>query len=128
MASWPETRSPGEMCLDEDPFDPGWKPHWEIDQEVMDWGEEVLSHTGWCDLLVVDELGPFELVRGEGWISGVRLVEGGNYRLALVVVRPELRRVALRRWPHAELIELESAAAVPSKALHLEQSYLLRPS
>ncbi|MCJ7625183.1 MAG: hypothetical protein MUO76_16925, partial [Anaerolineaceae bacterium] len=81
----------------------------------------------WCDLLVVDELGPFELVRAEGWVSGVKLVDGGNYRLALVVVRPELRRVALQRWPHAEFIELESSAQVATKAAYLEKTYLHSP-
>lgn len=126
MARWPETRSPGKVCLDENPFDPGWKPHWVIDKEVMDWGEGVLSRIRWCDLLVVDELGPFELVRAEGWISGLRLVDEKNYRLVLVVVRPELRRVALQRWPHAEFVELESTTQVTSKATYLAQTHLHR--
>jgi len=54
------------------------------------WGTKILRRATPCDLLVVDELGPLELLRGQGWTVGLDLLRAGRYRLALVVVRPEL--------------------------------------
>ena len=42
------------------------------------------------DYLVVDELGPLELVRGEGLTNAVELLKSGEIKKALVVVRPHL--------------------------------------
>lgn len=42
------------------------------------------------DYLVVDELGPLELVRGEGLTNAVELLKSGEFKKALVVVRPHL--------------------------------------
>lgn len=72
---------------------------WRFDPEVMAWGNEVLAQTTPCDLLVVDELGPLEFEREQGWLNGLRVLDGGQYQLALVVIRPELLDVALARWP-----------------------------
>jgi nucleoside-triphosphatase THEP1 len=41
-----------------------------------------------CDVLVVDELGPLELIHGKGWIVALDILQARNYRAALVVVRP----------------------------------------
>jgi nucleoside-triphosphatase THEP1 len=43
-----------------------------------------------CDLLLVDELGPLELVRGEGWVDALDVLRSGRFRMAIVVVRPAL--------------------------------------
>ena len=42
------------------------------------------------DYLVVDELGPLELVRGEGLTNAVELLKSGEIKKAFVVVRPHL--------------------------------------
>lgn len=42
------------------------------------------------DYLVVDELGPLELERGEGLTNAVELLKSGEIKKALVVVRPHL--------------------------------------
>jgi nucleoside-triphosphatase THEP1 len=48
----------------------------------------------------VDELGPTELQFGQGWIEAITLLREGDYRLALVVVRPTLLHEALPRFGH----------------------------
>ena len=53
-------------------------------------------------LLVVDELGRLELMRGEGLTSAVRLLEAGpcaTFPHALIVVREQLLDLALTRFP-----------------------------
>ena len=43
-----------------------------------------------ADVFLVDELGPLELVRGEGWAAVIPLLRARRFGVALVVVRPEL--------------------------------------
>ena len=61
-----------------------------FDPAALAWGAEVLARATPCDLLVVDELGPLEVERGEGWAAALDLLRTGAFRLAFVVVRPEL--------------------------------------
>jgi nucleoside-triphosphatase THEP1 len=129
MAYWPmalEGQRPEEVCTEEDPYDPDWKPHWIFNKEEMAWGEEILSVVEACDLLVIDEMGPFELVQGKGWVSGLRLLDAGEYRLAMVVIRPELIEQATQRWPQARVVRLESLEDV-SQALQDVQEKFIHP-
>jgi nucleoside-triphosphatase THEP1 len=45
-------------------------------------------------VLMVDELGPLELEQGCGWVGVMPRLRRGNYRAALVVVRPALLAAA----------------------------------
>ena len=58
--------------------------------EGIRWGSEILLRTQDCDLLIVDELGPLELLEGDGWHVALDVLRTGTYGLALVVVRPVL--------------------------------------
>lgn len=69
-----------------DPLTPGW----EFDSEVFLWANEVLSRSTPCDLLVVDEVGPLELLGGRGWVNALEVMRSGDFRAALVVCRPGL--------------------------------------
>ena len=75
--------------------------HWRFDPEVFDWCQEVLLAAVPCDLLVVDELGPLELIEGRGWTRALEVLDAGAYASAVVVIRPDLVPRALSRWPHA---------------------------
>jgi len=97
-------------------------PGWVFDEQALRWADEALARTGNCDLLVVDELGPLELERGQGWAHGLTALDKGEYRLALAVVRPELVEIARKRWPKAECIELKSQRDV-SNALERVARY-----
>lgn len=61
-----------------------------FDPRVLRWAGKKLAQATPCDLLVVDEIGPLELERGEGWANALDVLAGGDFGLALVVVRPEL--------------------------------------
>jgi nucleoside-triphosphatase len=80
--------------------------HWIFDPDVMEWGNQVLGEVQPCDLLVVDELGPLEFNRGEGWQNGLHLLDGRKFQIAVVVIRPELITVATTRWPNARVMEI----------------------
>jgi len=72
---------------------------WRFDATALAWGDAVLHNAPACDLLLIDELGPLEF-RGKGGFNyGFTAVEARRYRLAIVVVRPELLPEAIARWP-----------------------------
>ncbi len=69
--------------------------HFVMDEEALARSDAALATALPADLLVLDELGPTELVMGQGWQRAIPLVREGNYRTALVVVRPTLLATAL---------------------------------
>jgi nucleoside-triphosphatase THEP1 len=64
--------------------------HYRFDAEVMAWGAANLDAACPCDILFVDELGPLELERGQGWVNALKILREGQFELAVVVVRPAL--------------------------------------
>ena len=70
--------------------------HWSFDDAVLEWGAALIAAATPCDLLLVDELGPLELERGQGWTVAFDVLRGGGlepragYRCALVVIRAPL--------------------------------------
>lgn len=61
-----------------------------FDADTLRWGNRVLARATPCDLLVIDEVGPLELARSQGWTSYSNVLKAGRFALALVVVRSEL--------------------------------------
>jgi len=81
---------------------------WTFFPEAVAWGNERLRETVPCDLLILDELGPLEFNRNQGWVNGFDLLEKGEYRTAVVVIRPSLIAEAARRWPASRIIDLDT--------------------
>lgn len=63
---------------------------WHFHIDGLAWGTMALRRATPCDLLVIDEMGPLELVQSQGWTISFDLLRASRYRLALVVVRPAL--------------------------------------
>jgi nucleoside-triphosphatase len=63
---------------------------WRFDDGGLVWGAQVLAKALPCDMLVVDELGPLELIKNEGWTVAIRILRADTCRNALVVVRSDL--------------------------------------
>jgi nucleoside-triphosphatase THEP1 len=80
---------------------------WHFQAEGLAWGTMVLCHATPCDLLVIDELGPLELVRDQGWKIGFDVLRAGGYLLALVAVRPSLLP---RFWEQLGGVEISTLA------------------
>jgi nucleoside-triphosphatase THEP1 len=64
--------------------------HYRFDVEVMAWGTVILDMACPCDVLILDEIGPLELERGQGWVNALTVLREGQFDLAVVVVRPSL--------------------------------------
>jgi len=63
---------------------------WKFDARGVERGAQILRAATPCDVLVVDELGPLELIHNQGWKIALDVLRAGDYRGALVVVRPSL--------------------------------------
>lgn len=61
-----------------------------FDVGTMAWGMTCLESACPCHVLIIDELGPLELERGAGWTNALDVLRAGQFRLAVVVVRPRL--------------------------------------
>ena len=87
-------------------------PRWALDDAALEWCAAVLERACPADLLVIDEVGPVELVQRRGALPGVRCALCGPYGLAVVVVRPWLvsRFLELFPQPLAEVVDVRHAA------------------
>jgi nucleoside-triphosphatase THEP1 len=61
-----------------------------FDAKAIAWGVSVLAAACPCDLLIVDEIGPLELERGQGWVNVLDVLRDDSFKCAVVVVRPAL--------------------------------------
>jgi len=61
-----------------------------FDEDVLAWANGTIASASPCDLLIVDELGPLEIEQGRGFVAAFDMLRRGDYRLAVVVVRPSL--------------------------------------
>lgn len=79
---------------------------WNFDPAGLAWGNAILAGLAPAELLILDELGPLEILDDRGLTAGLRLVDERQYRLACVVIRPRLLPAALERWPWGEALEI----------------------
>ena len=87
---------------------------WLFDPTVLAWGNQILEQIRECDLFILDEIGPLELVHGRGFQAGLRQIEAGHYRLAVIVIRPSLLPQAEERWPHALVMDVSHSLEYPN--------------
>ena len=74
---------------------------WLFETETIRWGNTVFQQALPCDLLIVDEVGPLELLQGQGWVAALEVIASRAYRLAVVVVRPSLLPIVEKWQPQA---------------------------
>jgi hypothetical protein len=79
---------------------------WLFDRRALAWGDQVLAACPPCDLFILDEIGPLELLHGGGWIQALPALRRGAYRLGIAVVRPELVEEAGRVLPVERVVHL----------------------
>ncbi|HSQ38578.1 MAG TPA: nucleoside-triphosphatase, partial [Anaerolineales bacterium] len=84
---------------------------WRFDSSILAWGNQVLETCLPCDLFIVDELGPLELIRGEGWSNALTALRQPTYRVGVVVIRPELVETAQKLLPACKTLSLDPLSA-----------------
>ena len=87
------------------PKQPGLaKRDWLFDPEALAWGNQILEGLQHGELLILDELGPLELLEDEGLTAGMALIDEKRFGLTCVVVRPTLVPTALQLWPWGQVL------------------------
>ncbi len=81
---------------------------WNLDPEVLEWGNSVLGTIRHTPILVLDEIGPLELRSNHGLNGAFSLVDSHFHRLACITIRPTLLPAALERWHSARCHTLPS--------------------
>lgn len=79
---------------------------WLFDESVVGWANAVLRRVEVCDVLLLDELGPLELLHGQGFVAALDLLDRGGYHAAVAVIRPTLLAEAAGRWPVSTVVEI----------------------
>ena len=97
---------------------------WSFYSEVVDWGNKMLEEAVPCDLLMIDELGPLEFQRDEGWLNGFAVIENGDYSAALIVIRPSLIDEAVRLWQISRIIDLDQVTLDSSLLVEIFDSLI----
>ena len=94
-------------------YQPGWDPEnpkreWKMDPEVLHWGHKVIRESIPTSVLIIDELGFLEFEKNQGWTAAFDILKGGDYKLAIVVVRIGLIKQAMVKWESAKVIYMDN--------------------
>lgn len=65
---------------------------WNFHRSGICWAQAAILSISQCALLVIDEIGPLELLEGRGWTGALNVLRSDVYGLALVTLRPGLER------------------------------------
>jgi len=84
---------------------------WLFSSSALTWGNEIFAACLPCDLFIVDELGPLELIRGEGWSNALTALRQPTYQVGVVVIRPELVETAQKLLPACKTLSLDPLSA-----------------
>lgn len=84
---------------------------WQIVADTLQWGNQILEGITHCDGFVLDEVGPLEFDHGVGLAAGLNFVDAHRSIPCYVVVRPSLLDAARKRWPWADVLNLNAEAA-----------------
>ena len=85
---------------------------WEMDPSVLAWGNELIRQSCPCDTLFIDELGPLEFRRHEGFTAAFDTLRAGSFGTAYVVIRPECIEEFRSYVPVFDIITVEEGSCI----------------
>jgi nucleoside-triphosphatase THEP1 len=91
--------------------------NWYFNRKTLEWGNHVLQSSIPCGLLVIDELGPLEFNLSLGWVRALEVIKTAQFRLALVVIRPELLASAQNIFHPIHTIQMDGVDKVDERVL-----------
>jgi len=83
-----------------------------FDTEAFARSEKALEACFPTQIFMLDEIGPLELIYGQGWVRILKLLRHFNYRVAFIVVRPELLVRAICQLPATFYVVIPVTAEV----------------
>ena len=98
--------------------------NWYFNRTTLEWGNQVLQSSIPCDLLLIDELGPLEFNFSLGWVRALEVIKTSQFRLALVVIRPELLERGQQTFQPNHTIHLDRVDNVNESVLQYSSGLL----
>ena len=96
---------------------------WSFFSEAVSWGNRLLQNALPTDMLIIDELGPLEFNRAQGWVKAFDAIDNGEFQTALLVIRPSLIQQASRRWKITRIIDLSGTGPLLPSRRELWESF-----
>jgi nucleoside-triphosphatase THEP1 len=84
---------------------------WRFEEDGVAFGRAILEACvrAPCDLLVIDQIGPLELLEGRGWTVAFDVLARGRFGLALVVVNPRVIDLARQAIGACDVCAVDTA-------------------
>jgi len=79
-----------------------------------------------ADVIIIDELGYLEFEMGRGLVSGIDILESGEYMAAFVVIRTSLIKAAREKIQIHEVIHINQSTDIEKTANNLFDQVLTR--
>ena len=99
---------------------------WSFYPDVVSWGNKVLGKALPTEILIIDELGPLEFNRAQGWVKAFESIDSGEFQTALLVIRPSLVQQASRRWKITRVIDLSGTDPLPPSSREILDSFNIK--
>jgi len=84
---------------------------WRMFPETMTWALAYLQADVYCDLWVIDEIGPYEVEKGLGWAAILPRLGNLPSKVTLITYRPSLITYFRKHYPSILAFDLEQAGA-----------------
>jgi nucleoside-triphosphatase len=81
---------------------------WTFNPGSVVWGNHCFASIDQTDLLLIDELGPFEFNQNMGWMKAFDALNQARYRVAAVVIRPTCIERFRERGFDFQVIDLDT--------------------
>ena len=95
---------------------------WQIYPEAFEWINQKLKDVHDCQAFFCDEIGPFEVLQGKGWIKALEIVDKRKLPLSLITFRPSLRQFFEQRYPDMiiyDINDVDCSKSVITEIKHL---------
>lgn len=83
-----------------------------FDDEAVKWGRLVLKSSLPTEVFIVDEIGPLELKKNQGWKEAIGQIMLQQYKLGIVVLRESLHEMVKDKWPVTEWVEYHDGLSI----------------
>lgn len=71
-------------------FSEGYSRKWKFNDSVVEQINDHLGNLVNCDYVIIDEIGPLEIVKNKGFTNGLKILKEGYFKNVIVAVRPSL--------------------------------------
>lgn len=71
-------------------FAEGYSRKWKFDDQMVEKINNHLKQLNSCDYVVIDEIGPLEIIKHQGYTNAIKILEEAKFDNVIVAIRPSL--------------------------------------